>query len=91
MGWPLPTPDHRWVRWTNLALAVVWATMIPISILTGWIYSIPFIAAASIYANFITHVSAWRADIPNPAEPAVSAAPSEPGCDARDGEYAQSR
>jgi hypothetical protein len=52
------------VRRLNLALAVAWALMIPIAILTGWIYSIAFISAASIYANFISHIAAWRADVP---------------------------
>ena len=56
---------RHWIRRLNFALAVAWALMIPVSILTGWIYSIAFIAAASIYANFISHVAAWRADVPN--------------------------
>jgi hypothetical protein len=59
------------MRRANFSLAIVWAVMIPVSLLTGWIYSIPFIAAASIYANFITHVSAWRADVPTAQEPAA--------------------
>ena len=58
-------PSHHWIRRGNLVLAIVWAAMIPVSILTGWIYSIAFIAAASIYANFISHLAAWRADVPN--------------------------
>ena len=60
-----PPLGRNWIRKLNFALAVAWATMIPISILTGWIYSIAFIAAASIYANFISHLAAWRADVPN--------------------------
>ena len=59
------TPPHHWIRRANLVLAIAWAAMIPVSIVTGWIYSIAFIAAASIYANFISHLAAWRADVPN--------------------------
>jgi hypothetical protein len=48
--------------WINLVLAAVWAVMVPVAILTGWIYSIAFIAACSIYANAASHVAGWRAD-----------------------------
>jgi len=58
-------PSHHWIRRANLVLAIAWAAMIPVSIVTGWIYSIAFIAAASIYANFISHLAALRADVPN--------------------------
>jgi cobalamin biosynthesis protein CobD/CbiB len=61
---------RHWIRRLNLALAVAWAAMIPVSILTGWLYSIAFIAAASIYANFVSHLTAWRADVPNHPEDA---------------------
>lgn len=55
-------------RRANLALAFFWAAMVPVSIATGWIYSLAFISAASIYANFATHVAGWRADVPNGVE-----------------------
>jgi len=55
----------HWMRKANLVLAIAWAFMIPISVATGWIYSIAFISAASIYANFISHIAAWRADVPD--------------------------
>ena len=54
------------VRRANAAAAVAWAAMVPISIVTDWIYSIAFIAACSIYANFVSHLSAQRADVPDP-------------------------
>ncbi len=47
---------------TNLVLTVVWAIMLPVAYYTGWIYSIAFISLASIYANFASHLAAWRAD-----------------------------
>jgi len=40
--------------------------MLPIAIVTDWIYSVAFISAASIYANFVSHLSAQRADVPDP-------------------------
>jgi hypothetical protein len=61
----MPLLGRHWIRKLNFALAMAWAVMIPVSILTGWIYSIAFIAAASIYANFISHLAAWRADVPD--------------------------
>lgn len=36
----------------------------PVAIVTGWLYSLAFISAVSIYANFASHLAAWRADVP---------------------------
>lgn len=49
-------------RRINFALAVAWLALIPAAILTGWIYSVAFVAAISIYANVAAHVAAFRAD-----------------------------
>ncbi|MFL6041653.1 MAG: hypothetical protein ACJ740_09645 [Gaiellales bacterium] len=38
--------------------------MVPISIVTGWIYSVAFISAVSIYANFVSTLGGCRADEP---------------------------
>lgn len=54
----------RFHRRMNMVLALSWAAMVPVSIVTGWIYSVAFVAAVSIYANFVSHVAAWRADEP---------------------------
>lgn len=63
---PTPTPRlNKVIRIANLWLALAWLIMIPVTIATGWIYSIAFVSAASIYANFISHIAAWRADVPN--------------------------
>lgn len=62
MTWRSP---QAW-RWINLALAITWAAMLPLSIATGWIYSVAFISAVSIYANFVSHIAGWRADEPTP-------------------------
>jgi len=39
--------------------------MVPLAIVTGWIESLVFISAASIYANAASHLAAWRADVPD--------------------------
>jgi hypothetical protein len=52
-------------RRANLWLAIAWAVIIPVAVATGWIYSLAFISAASIYANVASHIAAWRADVPN--------------------------
>jgi len=51
-------------RLVNFWLMIAWLVVIPIAIWTGWIYSIAFISAASIYANVASHLAAWRADVP---------------------------
>lgn len=52
-------------RRANLVLTVVWVAMVPVAILTGWLYSLAFISAVSIYANAAGHLAAWRADVPD--------------------------
>lgn len=56
-------------RRANLLLAIAWALMVPVALWTGWIGSVVFVSAVSIYANAVSHVAAWRADVPNPEEP----------------------
>ena len=51
-------------RKINAALAAAWAICVPVSLVTGWVYSLLFVSLASIYANFATHVAGWRADVP---------------------------
>jgi hypothetical protein len=59
---------QRLSRRANYALFVIWLAMVPVSVATGWIYSIAFVSAASIYANAATHWAAARSDA-NPREP----------------------
>jgi hypothetical protein len=53
----------KWHRRSNLLLSVVWLGAVPIAIFAGWLYSLAFISACSIYANFASHVAAWRSDV----------------------------
>lgn len=56
---PVISATHA--RRANLAAAYFWFFMLPTAIITGWIYSVAFISAVSIYANFVSHLSAWQA------------------------------
>ncbi len=48
------------LRHIHAALTVLWFVMVPVAIATGWIGSIAFIAACSIYANAAAHFGAWQ-------------------------------
>jgi ABC-type Mn2+/Zn2+ transport system permease subunit len=50
-----------WFRHTHATLTTAWLLMVPIAIATGWISSLIFISARSIYANAASHASAWQA------------------------------
>lgn len=52
--------DPLYFRRVNGALTIAWIIMIPISIVTGLIDSIPFISAISIYALITGHASTWQ-------------------------------
>jgi hypothetical protein len=53
------------MRRLNAVLTVFWIAMVPLAVATGWLYSVAFISAVSIYANIASHLAAWRADVPN--------------------------
>lgn len=45
----------------HLFLTITWLAMIPVSLITGWIASLVFVSAISIYANFAGHFASWQA------------------------------
>lgn len=51
----------RWLRHLHAALTGLWLIMVPVALMTGWISSLIFISACSIYANAASHASAWQA------------------------------
>lgn len=59
--WAMVQEDPTFMRKVNGWLVVVWVLMIPVSMATGWIESVVFISAASIYANVTGHWAAWQA------------------------------
>jgi hypothetical protein len=51
----------KWLRHMHAALTILWFAMVPISLATGWLWSLAFVSACSIYANAGTHFGAWQA------------------------------
>jgi type VI protein secretion system component VasK len=49
------------MRSLNGWLTIFWIVMIPVSILTGWISSVTYVAALSLWALVSGHWSAWQA------------------------------
>ena len=49
------------MRRLNGWLTIFWIVMIPVSILTGWISSVTYVAALSLWALVSGHWSAWQA------------------------------
>lgn len=48
----------------NAYLTVIWSLAIPLSYTVGWLNSVIFVSLVSLYANFASHMAAWRADVP---------------------------
>lgn len=59
--WVMVQGDPVFMRRVNGWLAVFWVVMIPASIITGWIESVAYVAALSLWALVSGHWSAWQA------------------------------
>jgi hypothetical protein len=59
--WASIQGDPMFMRRVNGWLTVFWIVMIPISLLTGWISSVTYVAALSLWALVSGHWSAWQA------------------------------
>ena len=59
--WASVQGDPVFMRRVNGWLTIFWLLMIPVSILTGWISSVTYVAALSIWALVSGHWSAWQA------------------------------
>jgi hypothetical protein len=59
--WASIQGDPKFMRRVNGYLTVFWIVMIPISIVTGWISSVTYVAALSLWALVSGHWSAWQA------------------------------
>jgi hypothetical protein len=53
--------DPIFMRRVNGWLAVFWILMIPISLLMGWLDSVMYVSALSLWALVSGHWSAWQA------------------------------
>jgi hypothetical protein len=59
--WASLQGDPVFMRRLNGWLTVLWIVMIPLSIVTGWINSVTYVAALSLWALVSGHWSAWQA------------------------------
>ena len=59
--WASVRGDPVFMRRVNGWLTWFWIVMIPLSIVTGWIHSLTYIAALSLWALVSGHWSAWQA------------------------------
>lgn len=59
--WAMVQGDPVFMRRVNGWFTVVWVLMIPVSIATGWIHSVAYISALSLWALVSGHWSAWQA------------------------------
>lgn len=49
------------MRRVNGWLTIAWILMIPVSVMTGWVRSVSYISALSLWALVSGHWSAWQA------------------------------
>lgn len=59
--WASVQGDPVFMRRLNGWLTIFWVLMIPVSIVTGWINSVTYVAALSLWALVSGHWSAWQA------------------------------
>ena len=59
--WVSVQGDPVFMRRVNGWLTVFWLVMIPVSMVTGWISSVTYVAALSLWALVSGHWSAWQA------------------------------
>jgi hypothetical protein len=59
--WAMVQGDPVFMRRVNGWLAVFWILMIPVSIYSGWVKSVVYVSALSLWALVSGHWSAWQA------------------------------
>ena len=59
--WSSVQGDPVFMRRLNGWLTIFWVAMIPVSLITGWISSVAYVAALSLWALVSGHWSAWQA------------------------------
>lgn len=59
--WAMVQGDPVFMRRVNGWLAVFWIIMIPISMMMGWLNSVVYVSALSLWALVSGHWSAWQA------------------------------
>lgn len=59
--WASIQGDPQFMRRVNGWFTVFWIVMIPLSVATGWVHSVTYISALSLWALVSGHWSAWQA------------------------------
>ena len=59
--WAAVQGDPVFMRRVNGWLTVFWIAMIPVSLATGWVKSVVYVSALSLWALVSGHWSAWQA------------------------------
>ena len=59
--WASVQGNPIFMRRVNGWLTIFWLAMIPVSLVTGWISSVTYVAALSLWALVSGHWSAWQA------------------------------
>lgn len=59
--WASIQGDPVFMRRVNGWLTIGWLVMIPISLATGWVRSVTYVSALSLWALVSGHWSAWQA------------------------------
>ena len=59
--WASVQGDPVFMRRVNGWLALFWIAMIPVSLETGWVKSVVYVSALSLWALVSGHWSAWQA------------------------------
>ena len=59
--WSSIQGDPKFMRRVNGWLTIFWLVMIPVSVITGWVSSVIYISALSLWALVSGHWSAWQA------------------------------
>ena len=59
--WSSIQGDPVFMRRVNGWLTIFWIVMIPVSVITGWVSSVVYISALSLWSLVSGHWSAWQA------------------------------
>lgn len=59
--WVMVQGDPVFMRRVNGWLAIFWVVMIPVSVATGWISTVDYVSALSLWALVSGHWAAWQA------------------------------
>lgn len=59
--WALVQDDPKFMRSINGWATVFWIVMIPVSLFMGWLDSVVYVSALSLWALVSGHLAAWAA------------------------------